>query len=381
MPSAAISRRMFLSVSALGVAALATAACGKAGTTASSSGSSPASGLVLGWDDLVAAAKREGKVVVNGSPDPKARPALVNGFKNAFGIDVEYLGGNSSQLAARVQNERAAGEYTLDAGVSGSDTVYSSFLPNGWLDPLKPALVSPDVTDGSHWKKGEPWFRDPDADTVLQIYQTISPNLTINTQFVSTQDVATAAALLDPKWKGKICAYDPSVNGSGVGVGAALYVAKGADFVTKLYKGQAVTLSRDYQQVADWVAHGAFPIGLSVPFSYLEQYTKAGVTIEQPTLPDAPDGVGGGFGLVFLWKNAPHPNAGRLFANWIASKDGLTAYSQANTQVPLRTDINPTWVPARQIPKPGVNYLDTYAYDFETKQRVVIRDFYASILK
>lgn len=372
-------RRELLKVLGLGFVAAISAACGAPAPAAPSAGS--AAPTASSWEELIAAAKREGKVVVNGSPDPKARPALVNGFKSAFGIDVEYLGGNSSQLAARVHNERAAGQYTLDAGLSGSDSVYGTFLPNSWLDPLKPALMAPDVVDGSKWKKGAPWFRDPTGEMVLQIYQTVTPNLTLNAQFVTPADIPTADALLDPKWKGKICAYDPSVNGSGIGVGAALYVAKGKDFVTKLYKGQGVTLSRDYQQVADWVAQGAYPIGLSVPFSYLQEYVKSGVTIAQPALPDAPDAVGGGFGLVFLWNRAPHPNAGRLFANWVASKEGLTAYSQANTQVPLRTDIDPTWVPARQIPKPGVNYLDTYAYEFETKQRIVYRDFYASILK
>ena len=111
----------------MGVLAAAAAGCGGKSGATSKIPSPPAS-----WDELVAAAKREGKVIVNGSPDPKARPALVNGFKKAFGIEVEYLGGNSSQLAARVQNERAAGQYLVDVGVSGSDTVYGTFLPDDW---------------------------------------------------------------------------------------------------------------------------------------------------------------------------------------------------------------------------------------------------------
>ncbi|HEX6511523.1 MAG TPA: extracellular solute-binding protein [Chloroflexota bacterium] len=381
MPSA-IRRRDALKLLGLGLLGAALAACGQPSAASSSAGSSSGAPPALtSWDELVAAAKREGKVVVNGSPDPKARPAITDGFRKAYGIELEYLGGNSSQLAARVQNERAADQYLVDAGVGGSDTVYGSFLPNGWLDPLKPALIMPEVVDGSRWKRGEPWFRDPKGEMVLQIFQTITPNLTLNTQFAAVQDFPNADALLDPKWKGKICAYDPSVNGAGIGVAAALYVAKGKDYVSKLYKGQNVALSRDYQQVADWVAHGAYPIGLAVPRSYLEEYIKSGGGIAQPALPDAPDAVGAGFGLVFLWNRAPHPYAARLFANWIASHDGMLAYAQSNTQVPLRTDIDPTWLPPQVIPKPGVKYLDTYDYEFETSQRLPIRDFYASLLK
>ena len=361
---------------------LAAAGCGRNSFPAGASPSGTASGATPGsWDELVAAAKREGKVVVSGSPDPKARPAIMNGFQKAFGIDLEYIGGNSSQLAARLQAERASGQYTVDAGIAGSDSVYGSFFPNGWLDPLKQQLILPEVADGSRWKMGRPWFRDPNGDTVLQIFQTVQQNLTLNTQYVAPQDIPTADALLDPKWKGKMCAYDPSVNGSGIAIGAAIYVAQGKDFVTKLYKGQNVVLSRDYQQVADWVAHGTYPIGLAVPHSYLIEYTKAGVGIANPELADAPDAVGAGFGLVFLWNHARHPNAARLFANWIASREGLTAYAQSNLQVPLRTDIDPTWIPPRMVPKPGVKYLDTYDYDFELTQRLGIRDFYASLLK
>ncbi|HLY66585.1 MAG TPA: extracellular solute-binding protein, partial [Chloroflexota bacterium] len=187
--------------------------------------------------------------------------------------------------------------------------------------------------------------------------------------------------LLDPKWKGKMCAYDPSVNGTGIGSGAAVYVAKGKDFAAKLYRDQAVVLSRDSQQVADWVGHGAYPIGLAVASSLLEPYISAGVGIAQPALPDMPDAVGGAFSLIYLWNRAPHPNAARVFVNWLASREGMETYARSTNQAPVRNDIEASWLPAKNIPKPGVNYLDTYSYEFETKQRIVIRDFYASILK
>ncbi|HLY67669.1 MAG TPA: extracellular solute-binding protein [Chloroflexota bacterium] len=348
-----------------------------AGSSAANAG---AAAVPSTWDELVAAAKSEGKVVVTGAPDTDTRQKLPAAFKDRFGIEVEYLPG-ATEVTARLQGERAAGQYTLDAEVNGSDSIYGTLLANGWLDPLKPALLMPEVADGSKWKTGSPWFRDPKGDTALQIFSTLSQNVTLNTDIVPASAIPTADALLDPQWKGKICAFDPGANGSGLAVGSALYVSKGEDWVTKLYKGQNVALSRDYNQLADWVAHGTYPIGVSVGANYLASYAKAGLHFDQPQLPDAPNSVGGGFGIVVVMNHAPHPNAARVFANWMASKEGLTLYSQTQLQAPVRNDIDPTWMPSYLIPKPGVKYLDTYEYNFETGQRLQIRDFYQKLLK
>src|SRR5262245_41132571 len=79
------------------------------------------------WDALVAAAKNEGNVVVSGPPAPDARTKLPEAFKSRFGIEMEYLGGNTSQLASRLESERAAGQYTIDVSMSGADTAYAVF--------------------------------------------------------------------------------------------------------------------------------------------------------------------------------------------------------------------------------------------------------------
>jgi len=332
------------------------------------------------WDELLAAAKAEGKVVVTGAPDPNTRQNLPAAFKQRFGIDLEYLP-DATAVTARLQGERAAGQYNLDAEINGSDSVYVTLYANGWLDPFKSALLLPEAADASKWKPGGPWFRDPKGDTVLQLFTTASPNVTLNADVVKPTDIPTGDSLLDPKWKGKICAFDPSVNGAGLAIGSALYVAKGEDYVSKLYKGQNVVLTRDYKQLADWIAHGNYPIGLAVPQNYLDDYVKAGLKFAQPELPDAPDGTNGGFGLLVVLNRAPHPNAARVFANWMASQEGMTIYSKTQFQVPVRSDIDPNWLPPRVIPKPGVKYLDTYDYEFQTKQRTNIRQFYEKLLK
>src|SRR5438105_171505 len=169
------------------------------------------------WDTLLATARSEAKVVVSGPPDPGASTQIPDAFKQFSGIDLEYLAGNSSQLASRIQSERAAGQYTIDVSLSGADTVYGTFLANGWLDPLKPVLILPDVVDGKLYRTGEPWFRDPDKRIIMQLFNTASPRLlTLNTQLVTPEELKDSSSLVDPKWQGKICAYDPGVHGAGI---------------------------------------------------------------------------------------------------------------------------------------------------------------------
>lgn len=386
-----LTRRQLLRRGAAAGAAImagaALAACGQA-AAASPAGSgaakpqapSSAAAVPATWDELLAAAKAEGKVVVTGAPDPETRQKLPAAFKQRFGIEMEYLP-EATNVTSRLQAERAAGQYTLDAQVNGSDSVYTTLYANGWLDPIKPALLLPDAIDNSKWKTGSPWYRDPKGDTCLQLFSTISQSFTTNRDVVSEKDLPTADSILDPKWKGKICAFDPGVNGAGLAVGSALYVSKGEDYVTKLYKGQNVTLSRDYKQLADWLAHGSYPIGVAVSANYLADYEKAGVKFDYLDLPDAPNSVGGGFGIVVVMNRAPHPNAARVFANWMASKEGMALYSETQVQAPVRNDITASWIPDRLIPRAGKKYVDTYEFNFVTGPRHAAREFYAKLLK
>src|SRR3954464_1615813 len=76
-----------------------------------------------GWDKLVADAKKEGKVVIIAPSDPQVREAIPAAFKARYGITVEYLGGRSSDMAARLRTERASGVYTIDVALFGTLTM------------------------------------------------------------------------------------------------------------------------------------------------------------------------------------------------------------------------------------------------------------------
>src|SRR3989304_2759385 len=113
------------------------------------------------WDETLAAAKKEGKVVVSGPPS-----------KERYGITVEYLGGRSSETATKLRAERQAGVLTVDVMIAGVQTMATILYREKMLDPIKPVLVLPEVTDRSKWKKGKLWFSDPDDQYVLRISNT-----------------------------------------------------------------------------------------------------------------------------------------------------------------------------------------------------------------
>jgi iron(III) transport system substrate-binding protein len=380
-----LTRRYLLRLAAIGGAAsaLALLGCRSSSTGGKQPGaatSTPAASTPE-FDQLVAAAQKEGKITISGPPTPATRKDLPAAFKARFGIDMEYLGGPSSDLAARLQSERAAGQYTLDAAISGAQTMYGTFYQNKWLQPIKPMLILPEVTDGKYWRTGKVWFMDPNEDTVLRLLAYAGHPLTINTKLLPASQLKSADQLLDPKYKGKLAAYDPTTNGAGLPAAADFYNAKGEDFWVKLYKGQGTQLGRDADQLADGLAREKYVAVIGLGRAYFDPLVKEGFQLDDVPLSDVPDTLSGGFGTIGVFDHAPHPNAAKVFANWIASKEGATVHSRSEIAVANRNDIDYSWAPEEYKPKQGVNYFDTYGWDFTVNQLIPLRDRFAQLLK
>jgi ABC-type molybdate transport system substrate-binding protein len=107
------------------------------------------------WNDILIAAKKEGKVVVAGSPDPVMRNEIIPKFTARTGVAVEFIAGRSSQIVSRVETERSAGIYSVDVFLAGPDTTAIDLYGNKMIDALRPLLALPEVVDGSKWKTGK----------------------------------------------------------------------------------------------------------------------------------------------------------------------------------------------------------------------------------
>jgi iron(III) transport system substrate-binding protein len=330
------------------------------------------------WDQLVADAKKEGKVVIIAPPDPQVRAALPAAFKAKYGITVEYIGGRSSETAAKMRAERSAGVHTVDVALSGIQTMAAIFYREKMIDPIDDTvLIHPDVTDGSKWQKGKPWFMDPEGKYILRLFNTVSAMFYLNTSLIKPEEMTSSKDLLNPKWKGKIIAHDPTVPGTGSNDAARLYVQFGEDFIKKLYIEQQPQILRDRRQITDGIMRGSYAIALGAEDDDMEKLAKEGMTLHPVyTLTDLPGSTSAGVGQLALMSNAPHPNAARLFINWMASKEGMELFSRTRGGGPTRTDIDASkWMPAENIPKPGVEYFDTYDWEFtlSTKEKIRMR--------
>jgi iron(III) transport system substrate-binding protein len=373
------SRRGFLRAVAVGGGTALLAACQSqpASTPPAASGPAPASGASQGqagweaqWNALVEAAKREGTVVVSGPPAPDVRTDLPAAFKRRFGIDLEYLGGRTTELMARLKSERAAGQYTVDAMIAGAQSAYTDAYPDKMLAPIPPVLIHPEATDPSKWIKGAPWYMDPDGQYILRITNSASLNLTTNSDYVRPDEITGFHDLLKPIYRDKISVYDPIRPGTGWNTANYLQRVFGDEYIKALFQDQQPGVSNENRVLADWMARGRYPISLGLGSDEIERLKKDGFPIvARRDFSDAVGIVTALFGLVMLLEPSPHPNAARLFVNWIATKEGNEVYNRAQLSVSTRTDVDNSWAPDYTIPAPGVNYFDTYDWDFTVNAR------------
>jgi iron(III) transport system substrate-binding protein len=311
------------------------------------------------WDETIAAAKKEGKVVVVGSPDPVMRNEIIPKFTARFGIPIEFIAGQSSQIAARVRTERLSGIYSVDVFMSGASTTINVLHAEKMLDPLKPLLILPEVTDGTKWKRGKPYFADAEEQYVLMLFNRLDGILFVNAAEVKPEEIRAAKDLVNPKCKGKIATEDPNASGSGSNSSVHYYSQLGPDFIKKLYIDQKPAISRDRRQLTDWLARGTYPICLTCRADDAAPLLKEGFKLQEIfELSDMQNRVNSAPFLLTVANKAPHPNATRAFVNWLAGKEGLETYSRNYMSATLRTDVDESFLDPRTVPRPGVSYPD-----------------------
>ena len=326
------------------------------------------------WEQTLATAKEEGKVVVSGPPSQELRKVLPSAFKARYGINMEYLGGRSTESAARMRAERHAGIHSIDVVFAGIQSMALTFHREKMLQPLKPALQLPEVVDGKKWKKGKLWFADPEEQYILRLANTVTTMFHINTKDVKPGEIRSVKDLLNPKWKGKIALQDPTIPGSGSNQAAHLYFQHGEDFVKQLYVDQKPMISRDTRQITDGLARGIYPISLGAEDADVEKLRKEGIPVAiLENLTDLYPEISASFGQVAIIDNAPHPNAAKVFVNWIASKEGNEVFNRAMGTVPTRNDIDESHLPPEIVPKDGVQYFDTYDWEFTVTTKEMVR--------
>lgn len=351
--------------------ALAATACGGGSSDDSGSTTLGSSGKVdsacpAPSGTLAAAAKKEGKVVMSGSPTDTIRQQLPQAFQQTYGVKLDYIGTSGKDNAARLLSERKAGIYSQDVFVGGADTMANTYHAQKWITPLTKVLT-PAELDPTSWRGGTVPFVDPDKE-ILSISRYVSVPVVINTDKVKPDEIKTWKDLLDPKWKGKIATIDPRSPGGAIYNVGMFQAAPGYGdaFVKQLYKDQQPVLITDSRQGTDDLARGKYPIALALGQLDVAKAMDDGLPI-QVVAPDLQQTTSG-FGFLAVSDKPPHPNGAKLLAQWLACPDGNKAWNTAYGSSSTRTDVKPpASLPEWEVPKDGVTYFDTNSWDFLTQ--------------
>ncbi|MEK7216250.1 MAG: extracellular solute-binding protein [Chloroflexota bacterium] len=328
------------------------------------------------WDDLVAAAKKEGPLVLVTNLGPGFKDAAA-AFEKAFpGVTVELITQLASAFAPKAVQERQAGVYSYDVTTQPNGTVPLTLIPAGAMDPIRPLIVRPDILDDKSWRGGfEAGFPDKDKKWGYAGFQEVHRAVWINTDLIKEGEIKTFDDLLNPKWKGKIVGGDPRTFGGGWWPGTTMRLKRSDDsLIKRLFKDQEVAISRDSRQQIEFLIKGSYPIGiLASTASLLPEFLAQGVGKNIKWIPmDEMDNLNGGISVAFVFNKAPHPNAAKLFVNWLLTKEGYAVWSKAAGTNSRRTDVPPT--DPQLVPTPGMKLIaidrDEFADEWRKTQEL-----------
>jgi len=320
------------------------------------------------WKQTVAAAEKEGQVTLYAPPGTQYQDAI-NSFQQYYPkIKLNYVPGSGTNNAQRLLSERRAGKYLPDVFVGGSGTMILVLYKGGVLEPIPPNLILPENKDTSGWFEKKHHYADSENQYVLMMQGSVQYDVgAYNTNLVKPAEVKSFWDILQPKWKGKMAAFDPRDRGHIQRMRSLYYNTNlGPEFLRKLFEDMDVTLGRDQRQLLDWVAAGKFHVYLFATGSDVEDARKKGLPVGNLYGQPREGYMTGQFGHIALVKQMPHPNAAKVFLNWVLSKEGQTQWQKKTDNNSLRMDIPKDMLTEQhEIPKAGEKYLNASLPQYE----------------
>ena len=316
------------------------------------------------WDKTVKAAEEEGALVIYMTQ--AFEPVFRDTFQKKYPrIKVSMATGRGPELSQRVMSERRAEKFAVDLYISGNISPLTVFHRAKILEPIKPLLLLPEVVDTSAWYEGKHHYDDPENRYIFVFEGTPrSGEITYNTKLVNPSEIKSYWDLLNPKWKGKIVSVDPLVSGPISAAHIFFYKQPdlGAEFLRRLHADTDIAIVRSNEQMLDWLSAGKFAFGIGA--RDVDTAMMQGLPLMQ-FLPGAlkeGSSVTAYNGTLSYFNRAPHPNAAKVAINWLLSREGQTAWLDANQKTgglydSLREDISKEKVNERARRVKGAKFL------------------------
>lgn len=270
----------------LALAAVLTAACGRAGDE----------------DGSAFAPPEDRRLVIYTSHKEEVYGPLIREFEQRTGIWVELETGGTTQLLEKISQGNTDCDLMLGGGADSLSAYARCFSPyySIYNESIEPRYRS---TDGSY----SPFSALP----VVLIY---------NTKLVRMNPPTGFASLLDPAWRGKIAFADPAVSGSSFTSLVTMACALGEDTEATIrefaysLEGNELSGSGD---VLTAVNNGSFWVGVTLEETALKRQ-EAGDSINLVYPKEGTSLVPDGSALV---KEAPHGDNAKRFLDFTVSYD------------------------------------------------------------
>ena len=258
----------------------------------------------------VAAAKKEGRVVVYGTVVPQAMEELHKNFEKKYDIKVDYWRGSSTAVAERAQSEWRAGRPAFDVVESSWDVM---------LLMKKEGIFARYIPPSS--EKFSEQFKEKDA--LITPWRILPISILYNTDLVKAAEAPKSLEeLLDPKWKGKISMPDPSRHTTTAKFFWNLEKFMGAkwrEFAKNLAKQQPL-LVESLAPVTPAVIKGEAHVGIAY-IKFVKQY-------KGPVFYATLDKYLSDPNHLALAVKAARPNAAKLYIEYAVSPDGQRMIAQ-----------------------------------------------------
>jgi len=249
---------------------------------------------------LIEAAKKEGKVVYYTSIDLTVAERIARSFEAKYpGIAVRVERSGAERVFQRIGQEYSSRIFAVDAVNSSDAAHFIVWKRDGILAPFVPEDVAKYYPEEHR-----------DADGTFASFRVSLSAVGYNTNLVKPEDAPKSFGdLLDPKWTGKIVKAHPAYSGTIMTATFQLVRELGWPYLEKLAK-QKVMQVQSATDPPKKLALGERAVMADGGEYNLFQIKESGGPVElvYPT-----EGIPTVVGPNAIFKDAPNPNAARLF--------------------------------------------------------------------
>lgn len=292
----------------------------------------PPAGYPADYKDVIAGAQKEGKVVVYSSTDAASAEPLLKGFRAAYpGVEVEYNDLNTSEIYNRFISETAANAGTGDVLWSSAMDLQMKLVGDGYAQSYK----SPEAGKLPSWAV----FKDLAYGTTLEpVVFAYNKRLLPANEVPKTHDDFTRIISSDKqRFAGKVATYDPEKSGLGF-----LFVTQDAKLdknfwdLAKALGGGTGRFYTSSGAMMEKISSGEHVLGYDMIGSYVVLRKKKDADLEMVFPQDYTLGFSR---IAFVSKSAKHPNAAKLFLDYMLSQKGQTILANEADLFAVREDV------------------------------------------